>query len=1179
MTKNPAVSSLLKVVSYGLKAQSIYSVNQNTADMLNELSENLEGVYDALSTDIETSTKVLSEQLLSQTGYIVDTLKRENYAKSISEFFSSDFGTDVYGQKVGYYSWKKSLFNDYSRLVYFTNAESADEKDLRQVYDDLYVNARRLSVLSAAMTGTKSITDIPIQQTLYNYYLLRANTSQDVDMTSAVNSCIDFVRDMYETYLFAQTCLSVCYRYQIDWLDEKYDGVYDTKSYPLYDERDRTVSYYSEIKPYIAAPEAGLETINAELASYFSYILQLCEYYQYNYEGELRKVVYNTFSSAQTSGSVPVQKENGTVPNCYLTVNDSCAKGETLYLNGLPKELTSLFGGKFAFESSDPTLATVSDEGVVNVIGDGGKFTLSLKYNQKVVYEMAFKIDNGLASPFSGGGKGTERNPYRLKTVADLKKLAGDSSLWGSGIYFELGGNIDAAGVAIGQIGTSPSAEFYGNFDGKGFMISNLNADSKSLFGFNSGRIENLMIRGAKVTSGYQDCLYLYAGALVSQNSGEVVNCRVSECTVDVRNLCSSANYANEWMFVGGICGWNGGRIERCAVEKSTVKGYSKNGCYEGGGACEQNGGDAGGIVGKSGGGVISDCLSADNTVYLEIHSWSYYLCIWYLGQKKYYQCTAYFRAGGLGGEINDTAVSGCVVYGNSVSRKWGSGRYEASGNTEHWGGTHYENPSIESFVGLGSGSSYNRNYCDAPQTDRAGLISGASAADQAAFAERGWEWGNRPALKMKTSIRVLREPDRISYARGESLNIGGLVLEANDGTLIVDGYTVSGFDSSVYGKKTVTVNWNNLTATFECYIVCPHTHIEVSEQKISDVCTKRITESTGVCEECGNTVYTVQYDESGKTHTYNNPCTDRVCTICGEARTNVPGHNYDEGTVSVAPTCGGEGMMMFRCRECGDVKFMPISATGAHTAGDWIIDEEATCTKTGSMHKECTVCHAVIARADIKLLNHDLTHHEGREASCTQKGWKAYDECANCDYTTYEEIAAKGHKAGAAATCTTAQVCTECGEELKAALGHDYSERWVTDEEATCTEAGYKSHHCNRCDSIKDVTEIAAKGHKTGAAATCTAAQVCTECGEELKAAVGHAESDWIVDKEAEVGVAGHRHKECAVCGETYAEEEIEALYKTAKGCKAVIGQSSAAAIFGLAVLAWICRVAKRKE
>jgi len=306
VTKNPAVSSLLKIVSYGLKAQSIYSVNQNTADMLNELSENLEGVYDALSTDIETSTKVLSEQLLSQTGYIVDTLKRENYAKSISEFFSSDFGTDVYGQKVGYYSWKKSLFNDYSRLVYFTNAESADEKDLRQVYDDLYVNARRLSVLSAAMTGTKSITDIPIQQTLYNYYLLRANTSQDVDMTSAVNSCIDFVRDMYETYLFAQTCLSVCYRYQIDWLDEKYDGVYDTKSYPLYDERDRTVSYYSEIKPYIAAPEAGLETINAELASYFSYILQLCEYYQYNYEGELRKVVYNTFSSAQTSGSVPV---------------------------------------------------------------------------------------------------------------------------------------------------------------------------------------------------------------------------------------------------------------------------------------------------------------------------------------------------------------------------------------------------------------------------------------------------------------------------------------------------------------------------------------------------------------------------------------------------------------------------------------------------------------------------------------------------------------------------------------------------------------------------------------------------------------------------------------------------------------------------------------------------------
>ena len=47
----------------------------------------------------------------------------------------------------------------------------------------------------------------------------------------------------------------------------------------------------------------------------------------------------------------------------------------------------------------------------------------------------------------------------------------------------------------------------------------------------------------------------------------------------------------------------------------------------------------------------------------------------------------------------------------------------------------------------------------------------------------------------------------------------------------------------------------------------------------------------------------------------------------------------------------------------------------------------------------------------------------------------------------------------------------------------HHYSEEWVIDQEATCINAGYKSHHCLdiNCDSKKDITIIEAKGHLSG--------------------------------------------------------------------------------------------------
>ena len=101
--------------------------------------------------------------------------------------------------------------------------------------------------------------------------------------------------------------------------------------------------------------------------------------------------------------------------------------------------------------------------------------------------------------------------------------------------------------------------------------------------------------------------------------------------------------------------------------------------------------------------------------------------------------------------------------------------------------------------------------------------------------------------------------------------------------------------------------------------------------------------------------------------------------------------------------------------------------------------------------------------------------------------------------------------------TCTTdgTHVYTcPCGYKIQevyaTALGHDYQTEWTIDVESTCKKPGSKSHHCSRCESKTDVTEIPID-------------------------AENHNYSDWIIDKNASTTSAGLKHKECTVCGEKF--------------------------------------------
>ena len=122
----------------------------------------------------------------------------------------------------------------------------------------------------------------------------------------------------------------------------------------------------------------------------------------------------------------------------------------------------------------------------------------------------------------------------------------------------------------------------------------------------------------------------------------------------------------------------------------------------------------------------------------------------------------------------------------------------------------------------------------------------------------------------------------------------------------------------------------------------------------------------------------------------------------------------------------------------------------------------------------------------------HNEVADEGKDATCTEDGLTKGTHCSLCDAVLVPQtvIPATGHTPGDAATCTSDQSCTVCGEVLVASTGHTPGAAATCTSDQTCTVCG---------------TVLAEGGHQPGDAATCTADQSCTVCGTVLTAAYGH--------------------------------------------------------------------------
>ena len=203
-----------------------------------------------------------------------------------------------------------------------------------------------------------------------------------------------------------------------------------------------------------------------------------------------------------------------------------------------------------------------------------------------------------IASGFAGG-KGTESEPYIIKTAAELAYLAkavnnapSDSDLYTDGNYYVLGADIELSEAEWVPIGVNNV--FSGNFSGEGFRISGMKVTAKAhytgLFGnVRNSNISKLYIKNAVVSnSGAQDVPSVGAFA------GNAINSEFESVYVSGSVSCTGGE-----IYVGGLFGTvSGCDISDCAFD-GTVSGKASQIGF------------VGGLSGSTNKSLIQNCYSA----------------------------------------------------------------------------------------------------------------------------------------------------------------------------------------------------------------------------------------------------------------------------------------------------------------------------------------------------------------------------------------------------------------------------------------------------------------------------------------------------------------------------------------------------------------------------------------
>jgi hypothetical protein len=180
------------------------------------------------------------------------------------------------------------------------------------------------------------------------------------------------------------------------------------------------------------------------------------------------------------------------------------------------------------------------------------------------------------------------------------------------------------------------------------------------------------------------------------------------------------------------------------------------------------------------------------------------------------------------------------------------------------------------------------------------------------------------------------------------------------------ENYTLKAINS---GTACIQVNYSNI-----CILVQLEVHDWQKETYTNNaiICTEKHL-ANYKCSLC-NEIKSVEEEALG--HNYSTEYTidkEPTCTEAGsqsrhcidcDAKTDITeisktGHSWNNGKVTKEATCTAEGIKTYTCAVCGKTKPEPIKKLDHQYSTEYTIDQEPTCTESGSQSRHCIDCDA----------------------------------------------------------------------------------------------------------------------------------------------------------------------------------------------------------------------------
>ena len=233
---------------------------------------------------------------------------------------------------------------------------------------------------------------------------------------------------------------------------------------------------------------------------------------------------------------------------------------------------------------------------------------------------------------------------------------------------------------------------------------------------------------------------------------------------------------------------------------------------------------------------------------------------------------------------------------------------------------------------------------------------------------------------------------------------------------------------------------------------------------------------------------------------------------------------DYDTTERTVPATCGEAGRVDTICSNCGEViSTRELPPTGAHDWDDGTVTTAPTETTPGVRTFTCTVCDQTRTEAIPATGAHDYQFTKNVAPTCTDGGYDLYT-CSGCGATERRNLTdAAGHKwdNGVVTTAPTettpgvrTRTCTVCGdireETIPATGAHDY--QFTKNVAPTCTDGGYDLYTCSGCGATERRNLTDAAGHKWDGGTVTTAPTettpgartfTCSGCGQTRTEAI----------------------------------------------------------------------------